>query len=105
MSSKALIFILARKLKLLKQDLKFWNEQVFGNVPSQRRSLLEELQGLEGEQEARTLTKSEKTRKSQVVTDLERALLMQEIYWRQKSRALWLHRGHNNLSSFKTISS
>ncbi|KAG6661473.1 hypothetical protein CIPAW_03G176000 [Carya illinoinensis] len=75
-------FILARKLKALKQDLKLWNEQVFGNVLSQQRSILEELHGLEGEEEARSLTEAEKIRKSQAVTYLERALLMEEISWR-----------------------
>lgn len=36
-------FIMARKLKALKVDLKKWNEEVFGHVEKQKRVLLDEL--------------------------------------------------------------
>jgi hypothetical protein len=36
-------FVLARKLKTLKLDLKKWNEEVFGNVESNKRKLIEDL--------------------------------------------------------------
>lgn len=41
-------FILACKLKALKQDLKKWNLEVFGHIDNQKSTLLEELQELEG---------------------------------------------------------
>jgi hypothetical protein len=34
-------FILARKVKSLKADLRTWNEQVFGNMESKQKSLFE----------------------------------------------------------------
>jgi hypothetical protein len=36
-------FILARKLKVVKANLRVWNEKVFGNVERQKKLLLEEL--------------------------------------------------------------
>ncbi|KAG7967737.1 hypothetical protein I3843_08G114300 [Carya illinoinensis] len=75
--------ILAEKLKALKKDLKIWNEQVFGDVTSQKKNLFQELQTLEGVGEGNH-------RKVQVIAELERLTLMEEISWRQKSRALWL---------------
>lgn len=72
---------MAKKLKVQKHDLKQWNEQVFGNVVQQRCSLLEELEGFEGEKEARTLSESQRMRKSSVVTELDRVTLMEEFSW------------------------
>ena len=40
-------FVLANKLKLLKNDLKKWNVEVFGNVEDQVRKLWKELSDLE----------------------------------------------------------
>jgi hypothetical protein len=39
----SLSFILAHKLKVLKTDLRRWNEEVFGNIERQKKMLLEEL--------------------------------------------------------------
>ena len=43
----ALSFVLANKLKLLKNDLKKWNVEVFGNVEDRVRKLWKELSDLE----------------------------------------------------------
>lgn len=48
---------------------------------------------MEGEEEAQTLSKPKRARKSQVNTKLERVKLLEDISWRQKSRALWLKEG------------
>ncbi|XP_035547453.1 uncharacterized protein LOC118348953 [Juglans regia] len=74
-------FIMAKKLKTLKQDLKQWNDQVFGNVFQQKRSPIED-------------------RVWKVVADLERVILMEEISWRQKSRILWLKEGDKCMKFF-----
>ncbi|KAF5470704.1 hypothetical protein F2P56_011201 [Juglans regia] len=43
-------FILACKLKALKQDLKKWNLEVFGHIDNHKSILLEELEELEGKE-------------------------------------------------------
>jgi hypothetical protein len=43
-----LCYVLANKLKQLKLDLKRWNKEVFKNVEESKKSLLEEIQALDG---------------------------------------------------------
>jgi hypothetical protein len=48
-------YVLARKLKALKIDLKKWNEEVFGNVErKKKRNLLEELRFFDVIEEGRS---------------------------------------------------
>lgn len=71
-------FILAGKLKALKMDLKKWNVEVFGNIVDHKNSLMEKLIAVEdGEEDEMALL-----RKKEVVSELERLLLMEEISWR-----------------------
>lgn len=81
-------YIMACKLKALENNLKSWNEQVFGNVEGQMKQLLEELKGLENIMKVREISEVERARKTQVSIELEWVSLMEEISWRQKSRTL-----------------
>jgi hypothetical protein len=50
-----LSFVVARKLKALKLDLKRWNGEVFGNIERNKRILLEDLQLFDMHEESRAL--------------------------------------------------
>ena len=54
---------------------------------------MDELKALELLVEGRGLSEEEKVRKSTLCRDLERAILQEEISWRQKSRINWLKEG------------
>ncbi|KAF5471988.1 hypothetical protein F2P56_008744, partial [Juglans regia] len=83
-------FILAGKLKALKQDLKLWNRQSFGDIGEQKKTKTREIAEMDRIQESRSLSQDEMIKKLELVVDLERIILLEEISWRQKSRALWL---------------
>jgi hypothetical protein len=85
-------FVLAQKLKALKADLKMWNDTEFGNVEN-KRALLDDIKGLDGIEEQRPLSSEEKLRKDVATVELEKTILLEEVSWRQKLRALWLKRG------------
>jgi hypothetical protein len=96
-------FVLAKKLKALKVDLKSWNEKVFGNVESLKLARLEELRVLDRIEEERGLDLEELLRKRSIVSDLERIILQEEISWRQNSRVLWLKAGDKCTKFFHQI--
>ena len=96
-------YVLASKLKALKGDLKKWNEEVFGNVGVKKNKLMSDLLELESLADFRPLTGVELQRKALIVADLERTSLLEEISWRQKSRALWLREGDKNTKFFHQL--
>jgi len=83
-------YVLACKLKALKQDLKKWNEEVFGDVEKNKRKIFEELQAFDAIEGSKALVEEELLKKAEVIKELERCSLLEEVSWRQKSRVLWL---------------
>jgi hypothetical protein len=86
-------FVLAKKLKALKVDLRRWNREVFGDINHRKDRLLESIQALDRIEESRSLSPEENSAKLQFMSDFENVLLLDEITWRQKSRATWLREG------------
>ena len=80
--------VLANKLKALKADLKKWNVESFGNVTVKQNQLWHELAKLDRVAEVWSLSGDERSHKTLVVAELEKMALLEEISWRQKSRAI-----------------
>jgi hypothetical protein len=67
--------------------------EVFGDIGRKRKILLEEFCAFDIIEEQRALGHEEKMRKAEVLSELEKSILMEEVSWRQKSRALWFREG------------
>jgi hypothetical protein len=96
-------FVLAKKLRALKEEIKRWNMEEFGDVRERHKASCEELKLLDRIEEGRQLTEEEKTRRRQVSRDLEATLLQEEISWKQKSRIKWLKEGDKCTKFFHQV--
>jgi len=98
-------FILASKLKALKVELKRWNEEVIRNVERKKKLLLEEQCLFSIIKEGRALGVEETMKKAEIVSELERSTIMEEVSWRQKYRILWLKQGDKCMNFQTTVNS
>ncbi|WMV40394.1 hypothetical protein MTR67_033779 [Solanum verrucosum] len=96
-------YILASKLKALKHKLKEWSRSEQGKLGQQRKSLLEKLAAMENIATDRGLTEDEATEKVRLLLNLEDLIKNEEIYWRQRSRSIWLKEGDKNTKFFQEI--
>ena len=75
-------FILANKLKLLKNDLKRWNVEVFSHVEVWIKKLWKDFSVLENMEDSRGLSAEERVEMGRIREELEKATLLEEICWR-----------------------
>ena len=55
--------LLARKLKSLKEDLKKWNKEEFGDLAFRKKGLINELLGLDAREDLFGLSQEDNTRR------------------------------------------
>ena len=96
-------FVLAQKLKALKEDLKKWNKEEFGDLAFKNKCLLLELLGLDAKEDILGLSLEDQARRTQVKGEIEVLASLEETFWRQKSRALFMKEGDNNTRFFHRL--
>ena len=96
-------FIQAQKLKALKEDLKKWNKEEFGDLAFRKKCLLAKLMGLDAKEELWGLSIEEDSHRTQVKGDIVALAALEETFWRQKSCALYVKEGDNNTRFFHRL--
>ena len=86
-------FRLAVKMKVIKQNLKVWNREVFGRLDCNKCLALQQVDFWDRVESERSLT-VEETELKKEVKELE------EIHWRQLSREVWLRERDRNTGFF-----
>ena len=94
---------MAQKLKALKVDLKKWNREVFGDLAFRKKNLLTELMDFDAREESVGLLNEDQIRRIQLKGGIEHLASLKEIFWRQKSCALFVKEGDNNTRFFHRL--
>ena len=76
---------------------------MFGDLAFRKKNLLTELMGLDVREESVGLSNEDQNRRIQLKGDIEHLVSLEEISWRQKSRALYVKEGDNNTRFFHRL--
>ena len=96
-------FVLAKKLKALKEDIIQWNRSEFGNVEHQKKELLEALKLLDAKEGEHDLSEMELGERAVLRSQIQNLLSLEEVSWRQKLRMLCIKEGDNNTKFFHEV--
>lgn len=96
-------FRFAKKLKLLKEDLKVWNMCIFEDIKWRLEKLFEEVRSPDEKEGLGALSASLAENRTYLKVEIHRLLVSEEISWRQKSTVQWLKEGDRNTKFFQRM--
>ena len=96
-------FKFMKKLKYIKEKIRTWNKEVFGDIRVKKREILHELEVLDRLESEGGLVEDQGVRMVALRNELDEVLSREEISWRQKVRTKWVKDGDVNSSYFHKV--
>jgi len=97
------MFILNRKLKMLKEKLKEWNKNIFGNVTDNVKVVEDLLKHIQDQLTASGPSEVLLDQEREAQLSLENALKIEEVFWQDKARVKWHAEGDRNTRYFHRL--
>ncbi|GKV24336.1 hypothetical protein SLEP1_g33963 [Rubroshorea leprosula] len=91
------------KIKKLRQHLKTWNKEEFGNVDNQLEEAMKKIEIVDFRCEAQDPSDDDILKRKDGFEELWVCLKKKESLWRQKSKATWIKEGDANTGFFHII--
>ncbi|GLT47499.1 hypothetical protein SLA2020_211940 [Shorea laevis] len=92
-----------RKLKGLKEFLKGWNKEIFGNMEDQYEQAIRKVEQVDMQNEIADLEELEIIKRQEGFAEMWDCLKKREIIWKQKSRSKWVQEGDANTRFFHRV--
>ncbi|XP_026452200.1 uncharacterized protein LOC113352613 [Papaver somniferum] len=96
-------FIMAKKLQLLKEQIKKWNKEVFGRIDRRNEKILADIVVLDQLDDDRTISPSQLATRSNIRLQYEEVADMIYLHWLNKSGAQWFQHGDRNTKYFHKL--
>jgi hypothetical protein len=97
------MYILNTKLKRLKDKLKIWNKEIFGNVHEYVKDAEQKLQVIQAQIQNDGITDDLMDLEKSAQCNLDKALDRQHEFWKEKARISWHLEGDRNTAYFHRL--
>ncbi|GAU30907.1 hypothetical protein TSUD_381220 [Trifolium subterraneum] len=97
------MYVLSQKLKSLKANLKSWNKDSFGNIHSNVKQAYQDVDDIQNLIDSNGPNELLLDQEKIAQINLEKALLMEEMFWSEKSKVKWHTDGDRNTAYFHRV--
>ncbi|XP_058784648.1 uncharacterized protein LOC131659478 [Vicia villosa] len=97
------MFVLDQKLKILKLKLKDWNKNIFGDVKIRVLEAETKLKIIQEEINSLGYSDNRQSAEAKAQYELEKALMFEEEFWKEKASIKWHTDGDRNTQFFHTF--